>query len=110
MNSLKNLFEVNKEVLTKPIVIYGAGNTGMDLFVELLNRNIRVDYFCDSSSEKWGIHLMNKKVLSPDELEKIKDEYNIIIASIYFEEICTQLEGLGISNVFCYRNTWRVEV
>lgn len=89
---MKQLFELNEEVLTKPIVIYGAGNTGLDLLVELTNRNVRVDCFCDSSQEKWGIRLMNKEVISIDELCKRKEHVNVIIASMFFDEIRETLE------------------
>lgn len=105
------LFLINEDIKNRNInVIYGAGNTGMDLFVELMNRDIYVDYFCDSSPQKWGILLMNKKVLSPDELKALKGKCNIFIASIFFKEINEELERNGFDNIFYYRNNWRIDM
>jgi FlaA1/EpsC-like NDP-sugar epimerase len=107
---MKQLFELNKEIFERPIIIYGAGNTGLDLLVELTNRNVKVECFCDSSNEKYGIRLMNKKVISLDELCQRKDEFNVVIASIFFEEIKETLEKRGIENIFCYKNHWRIQI
>lgn len=105
------LFLINQEIKNGNInVIYGAGNTGMDLFVELINRDIYVDYFCDSSPQKWGILLMNKKVLSIDELITLKGKCNIFIASIFFNEINEELERIGFENIYNYRNNWRINM
>lgn len=107
---MEQLFEVSQKVLEKPIVIYGAGNAGLDCFCELFNRNIYVKYFCDSSPEKWGIRLANKVVLSPEELYKMKDNVNIVIASMFFEDIQKDLMEKGITNLYCYKNHWRVQM
>lgn len=108
---MKPLFIVNQDINNgRKNVIYGAGNTGMDLFVELMNRDVYIDYFCDSAPEKWGISLMNKKVLSIDELEELKGRCNIFVASIYFKEIIAGLEQKGFDNIFYYRNNWRIEM
>jgi FlaA1/EpsC-like NDP-sugar epimerase len=107
---MKQLFELNEEIFKRPIVIYGAGNTGLDLLVELTNRNVKVDCFCDSSEEKWGIKLMNKTVISLDELCRRKDHVNVVIASMFFDEIKDQLEEMGVKNIFCYQNHWRIQI
>lgn len=107
---MKQLFELNEEIFKRPIVIYGAGNTGLDLLVELTNRNVKVECFCDSSEDKWGIRLMNKKVISLDELYQRKEHVNVVIASMFFEEIKETLERKGIKNIFCYQNHWRVQI
>lgn len=107
---MKQLFELNEEIFAKPIVIYGAGNTGLDLLVELTNRDVKVECFCDSSEEKWGIRLMNKAVISPEALYEKRDQVNVIIASMFFEEIGKKLEKQGFENIFCYKNYWRIQI
>ena len=92
---MQQLFEINNKVLSKPIIIYGAGNTGLDCFVELMNRDIRVEAFCDSDSSKWGIKLMNKNVISPEELSRKINGYNVIIASQFHREISGKLRKWG---------------
>ena len=105
---MENFFEVNEKATGKPYIIYGAGTAGMDLMVELINRGIEVDYFCDSSPDKWGIELFNKKVLSIKELEEFKESHNIIIASQFFDEIEKDLCERGFNSLFCYSNRWRI--
>jgi len=108
---LKDLFNISSELLNsnQPIVIYGAGNTGLDCMAELMNRNVRIDFFCDSNESKTGIYILNKRVLSLGELRKMKD-CNIIIASMFYHEIEEQLLKEGFYNLYCYRSTWRIEI
>ncbi len=109
---MEQLFLINPVIKQKPIVIYGAGNTGLDCFVELLNRNVKVDAFCDSNSSKWGMKLMNKRVMPPNELYADVNRYNVIIASQFFEEISGDLEnhGYNAASLYIYKDYWRVDI
>lgn len=65
-------------------VIYGTGKRGEKIF-ERLSKKLNIQFFCDSSEDKWGSEFLGKKILSPDEVSA--KEYNVIIASVYYEEI-----------------------
>lgn len=60
------------------IVIYGASGGGKKVFLTLQNMGIKVDFFVDSDSEKWGTKFCEKEVRSPQE---ITNDKKIIIAS-----------------------------
>ncbi len=106
---MQQMFLLNETLQSRPIIIYGAGNTGLDCFLELMNRDVRVEAFCDSNPEKWGIRLMNKRVMSTDELFANSDMYNVIIASQFYQEISASLEEHGVKNLYMYRDCWRVD-
>ena len=101
-------FLLNEKVLERPIVIYGAGALGMDCLVELLNLDVYVECFCDASQEKQKIHVLNKKVISPEELQNIKESHNVIVAVTAFKEVGELLEQQGIENLFYYKDTTAV--
>lgn len=101
---MNNVFNLNQEVLKRPIVIYGAGSLGLDCLVELLNLDVYVSYFCDVSEEKQKIHILNKKVISLEEMQNMKDTHNVIIAVAAFKEIGESLERQGFKYLFYYRN------
>ena len=98
------VFQLKEEILERPIVIYGAGALGMDCLVELLNLDVYVECFCDASPEKQKISMLNKRVISPDELNDMKESHNVIVAVASFKEIGTSLERRGVQHLFYYKD------
>lgn len=76
----------------RPVYLWGTGNTAKILLQEISNLNIKA--FIDNNSTKSYVHYNGKdiEVINPAYLE---DDVYIIIASIYYKEICSQMEGLG---------------
>lgn len=97
-------FKLNEEVLKRPIIIYGAGALGMDCMIELLNLNVYVTCFCDSAKEKQEIKILNKRVISLEELYGMKETHNVIIAAAAFKEIGEMLEVQGVKHLFYYKD------
>lgn len=95
------VFIVNPQLTQQDIVIYGVGDIGRRLFMELLNLGVYVKWFCDSNPDYTGIKFMNKRILSINELEKVKDKCNVIIGSKdYYNEIKARLEKIGVKSLF----------
>lgn len=106
---MNNVFALNREVLNRPVVIYGAGALGLDCLIELLNLDIYVSCFCDASEEKQKIRILNKRVISLQELQDMKDTHNVIIAAAAFKEIGQSLEKKGIRHLFYYKDMFMLQ-
>jgi organic radical activating enzyme len=82
------------------LVIYGAGIVGR-LALEALNqKNINVDFFCDSDPRKLKIKVKNVEIISPETLEKLNKETNIFVSIQYFSSIIPFLEKKGFKNLY----------
>ncbi|MDC3073473.1 polysaccharide biosynthesis protein, partial [Prochlorococcus sp. AH-716-O13] len=67
-----------KKTIIKNAVIYGAGNSGIDLLQVLENNNeLKVSCFLDDDKEKQGRVLSGKKIYSPDYLNYLSTSKNI---------------------------------
>lgn len=97
MNSTVS-FNKNTYIEDEPIIIYGASVYGELAYIALNQIGQSPDYYCDKSKDRkeyFGI-----KVISPNELERLK-KANIIIASAdFFYEIKSELRELGCCNLF----------
>tara|TARA_Y100001970_G_scaffold294295_1_gene449988 strand:+ start:14098 stop:15357 length:1260 start_codon:yes stop_codon:yes gene_type:complete len=105
------------------LVIYGAGIVGRMTLEALSKKNIKVDFFCDGSPNKQKIKVNNTEVISPDQLDKLDRETNILISIQYFNSIIPFLEKKGFKNLFKitdllsevnlekeYKSEWAVEL
>lgn len=103
LKMLKNLSK-EKEVeeyfkkLPKHMIIFGASSAGelIKYFCDLFN--IKVQYYSDNDSCKWGQYFNDTLVLNPDDLKKTKGVSKIFIASMYYIDIYEQLTKLGFKN------------
>ncbi len=97
---MNNTVSFNKDtyIENKPIIVYGASVYGELAYIALKQKGWTPDYYCDKSKDRkeyFGI-----QVISPKELESLK-EANIIIASCdFFYEIKNELEEIGCCNLF----------
>ena len=79
---------------TKRLIIFGTGRGGENIFQKENHAN-KVLAFVDNSSAKQGTHYLGKCVIAPNEISNLVFD-EVIIASQYFDEICTQLVELKI--------------
>lgn len=98
---METIYNINPNIYnSKYIIIYGAGTSGQKLLTQLLYDNVYINYFCDSNDKLWGQYVMNKQVISLQDLIKIKDESAVLVSSVYCVEIYDSLKELGINKVF----------
>ncbi len=96
---MEQLYLVNPKITeSKYLVIFGTGAIGKELFAQMLQRNIKVDYFADKNPEICGLELYGIKVIMEDEL--IGMDCAVIVASSYWKDIVERLNAKGISNVY----------
>lgn len=76
-------------------IVYGTGNTA-DWLYEKVNRYFDIMAFCDSNRDKSGTYFHQKPVIHCSELHDLSYNTNVIIASIYVDEIKSVLLELGI--------------
>lgn len=87
----------------RKVIIYGAGDDGILTLITLLNAGIYVSAFCDRDIRKQRIKIMNKKVLSPEELYKMEDKENVsvYVGSRKFEkEIKEDIQKMGFQEIY----------
>lgn len=82
------------------LCLYGAGAIGNLLYAYLADKNIKVEYFCDSDSDKWHKPITNDKIMciEPSKLNKI-DNLMVIPTSRESEQIIKTLSGAGFNNI-----------
>ena len=79
------------------VVIWGSGSKGVS-FISNLNLSEELAAAVDINPHKWGKYMVgsNHKIISPDELIKIKPDLVVAMNPIYIDEIGKELERLGI--------------
>ena len=93
-----NFFDQLKKS-NKPIVLYGAGVIGEMCSYAFKSKNIKIDYFVDTSFEKQGKKLHDIKILSPNVLEKGDKDANIFISNNYYSPLKKDLNKKNFKNV-----------
>lgn len=89
-----------------PYIIFGAGSAARDWIFS--NNNLEILFFVDNDETKWGTNFFNYEVKAPFLLKKYLGKVNILIMSIYVEDIKTQVEKYGFKsdvNVFSKLST-----
>lgn len=84
----------------RKLILYGASNLGK-LALSYFGQDI-VEFFCDSNLEKVGTEFEKKTIISIEKLVEIKDSFDIIITSSYYEEIAKELIMHGIIHFGCF--------
>ena len=82
----------------KRIIVFGTGSGGRNILFNLLNQGIEVAYLCDNDKRKWGTSLLGLPIKDPEELRKEKERVNVIIASMWHQEIYNQLKSFGLKD------------
>lgn len=82
--------------LNRKIIIFGASNSGEKLLRFLRSFYFNTYCFIDNDKNKWGKNLCDKEIKNPKILKEInRQDYIIIIGSMFIKEISEQLEDLG---------------
>ncbi len=82
------------------LVIYAAGLFGKLTLEAFKEKNINVDYFCDSDSSKWNTEIDGIKVISPTKLKDLDKNTNFFICSSLFDSIVSDLNNYGFKNLY----------
>ena len=83
-----------KKINNKKLVVFGTGSASYEVCKEI---PIKIDYFVDNNSLKWGEEHLGLKIHNPLKLQREKkDCLAIIIASQYYSEIAAQLQEIGL--------------
>lgn len=64
------------------------------MYYELKSKLISVQYFSDNNKAKWGKKIYNTVCISPQDLEKQKEDTLVIVAIRTSEDILEQLKNL----------------
>lgn len=90
----------NPETLrSENVVIFGATPYGGLAFFAMQELGISVRCFCDNDPRKQGTTLLERPVLSPQELVSQYPEATIFLAIPYFDELIKQLSELGFTKL-----------
>lgn len=77
-------------------ILFGASNLGKIAYT-LLKNNYNIIYFCDNDSDKWGKSIEGIEIIPPSRLKGMNN-VDIVIASMYHDDISVQLNSMGIDS------------
>jgi len=83
------------EVKTKKLCLFGAGMTGRVTATLLMNKGIKVDFFCDNDTSKCNREFIYKSIscINYEKLKIICDETIVLICTIKAHEVAKQLDN-----------------
>ncbi|KYG33708.1 glycosyltransferase [Alkalihalobacillus trypoxylicola] len=88
--------EIEEYFTSKKVIIFGTGKSSEETASLLESKNYRIAYFLDNNPQKWGQDLGKTTIQKPETLiNEQKESIFIIIASMYYTEISSQLESMG---------------
>lgn len=84
-------------------LLFGAGQAGR-IALDWLGGRIEIEAICDNDPTKWGIQIGRIPVVSPEYIKQLrdKDNYEVIISSMYYDDIAMLLHQLGITHIKCF--------
>lgn len=86
----------------KIIVIFGAGQM-LEYYLKHEGKRFLPDFVVDNNKEKWGKNVHAIPIKQPGEILKVpREKLRVIICSIYYREIATQLRKMGIDCYYIY--------
>jgi FlaA1/EpsC-like NDP-sugar epimerase len=107
--ALQSLFDINPEFKNKKnIVIFGTGRMGLLTLTVMLQEDIYITAFCDKNSDLWNLKIMNKPVISPDDLIEMKDNSAVIVAEDDIEACYSYLQDLGIKDIWVDKKMYSI--
>jgi len=92
-------------IVSKKIIIYGAGWQGKDCAKRLIEMNSNAVYkilcFVDADKNKQGKEIFGIPVISPNELEKYERNIDIVVTPVrHIISIICFLQDIGFTNIF----------
>ena len=94
---------IKKEIKrSKYVCVFGIGAISYPIISSIKNfTDIKIDFLSDNDQAKWGKTYHNDlKCISPDELEKYKDDIAILITTQHYKKIYQQLLKKGFKKIF----------
>lgn len=82
------------------VFVWGTGLIGTGMGYEFLRKlTVKVDFFCDSNSEKWGSDIKDGiKCVDPEMMKNYDDVVCFVLVGIKAEyEVCQRLQDMGIT-------------
>ncbi|MCH5265244.1 MAG: radical SAM protein [Lachnospiraceae bacterium] len=112
IHDLVGLKEITKG---KKVVVFGTGSGAQKLWhwLDILDITDQIAFCLDNNKERWGFYFLNKYEIKGPEVLNTMDESDIcvLIASQYYEEIKSQLEGQGDYLIYnahsCCDDEWK---
>ena len=98
-----NIDRIKKEIKSsKHVCVFGIGAISYPIISSIKNfTDIKIDFLSDNDQTKWGkIYHNDLKCISPDELEKYKDDIAILITTQHYKKIYQQLLKKGFQKIF----------
>lgn len=93
---ITTIIDYTELLMDKEIIIFGSGESGKLTYFVLKQLGYESISIVDNNEEKWGSFLFTHKIESPEVLSLRKSgDIKIIIASGFYPEISSQLEGMG---------------
>lgn len=80
------------------IVLFGAGNMCRN-YMKCYGRKYPPLFTCDNNPKLWDTEFEGLMVKNPEELKNLPEGSGVIICNIFYREIRTQLEQMGIFNI-----------
>lgn len=80
--------------LSDGVIIFGAGNCGMELELILAECDVPVSYFVDNDEAKWGLERHGIKIYSP-EILRYCSGHVVVTVTRYQKDICSQLDSFA---------------
>lgn len=92
---MKPLYIKNPFLEGKKVVIYGTDERAVLTFTTLLQNEVYVSCFCDPDAKNTDLKIMNKSVITKDELYHCKNEAVIVIGGLNHMKKAEMLEQEG---------------
>ena len=87
---------IPKQCENKKVVLFGSGALGKSCLKILSSLGVDVYAYCDNNEKIWNTFLDGIRIISPTDLEKIKNNTVVFISSTYYEAIAEQLCSMNI--------------
>lgn len=99
---LKHYTDTYKEIENKTVIVFGCGHMS-EYYLAHEGQKYRPQFIVDNNKAKWGQDLQGIPIKSPDVLKEIDwKKSQLIVCSIYYKEIESQLIELGVTNYYFY--------
>ena len=87
---------------SKHVCVFGIGAISYPIISSIKNfTDIKIDFLSDNDQTKWGkVYHNDLKCISPNELEKYKDDIAILITTQHYKKIYQQLLKKGFQKIF----------
>jgi len=82
----------------KKFVLFGAGNMCRN-YMKCYGEKYSPLFTCDNNPKLWGTDFNGLVVKNPEELKSLPKDCCVVICNIYYREIETQLQEMGIENI-----------